>query len=128
MQEAIRARDVGRVKSIWNPLVPIWDDLTFYDFIATSAAFRRRSFRHLEVFGQVGFGTGGWDTDFPNSMLEILRVVFTNCDEGQRLVVGGVEQMPRGLWRWHPTGWPTGRAAPRSRSCMAAPPGRGFPG
>ena len=27
-----------------------------------------------EVFGQVGFGTGGWDSDFPNSMLEILRV------------------------------------------------------
>ncbi|WP_176482500.1 hypothetical protein, partial [Streptomyces albidoflavus] len=27
-----------------------------------------------EIFGQVGFGTGGWDTDFPNSILEILRV------------------------------------------------------
>lgn len=31
-------------------------------------------------------------------MLEILRVVLTNCDESQRLVVGGVEQVPQGLW------------------------------
>jgi tryptophan 2-monooxygenase len=99
MQQAIRERDVARIKAIWNPLVPVWDDRTFYGFIATSAAFERRSFRHREVFGQVGFGTGGWDTDFPNSMLEILRVVYTNCDEDQHFVVGGVEQVPRRLWK-----------------------------
>ena len=99
IQDAIRARDVTRLKELWNALVPVWDDRSFYDFVATSRAFASRSFRHREVFGQVGFGTGGWDTDFPNSMLEILRVVVTNCDEDQRLIVGGVEQMPRGLWR-----------------------------
>ena len=99
IQDAIRARDSARLKELWNALVPVWDDRSFYDFVATSRAFASRSFRHREVFGQVGFGTGGWDTDFPNSMLEILRVVVTNCDEDQRLVVGGVEQMPRRLWR-----------------------------
>jgi tryptophan 2-monooxygenase len=111
MQDAIRARDVARIKAIWNRLIPIWDDRSFYGFCATSDAFMRRSFRHIEAFGQVGFGTGGWDTDFPNSMLEILRVVYTNCDEDQRLVVGGVEQMPRGLWRRAPerlVHWPAG--------------------
>ncbi|MDX1607243.1 MAG: FAD-dependent oxidoreductase, partial [Candidatus Competibacterales bacterium] len=111
MQEAIRNRDVSRIKEIWNALVPIWDDRTFYGFIATSNAFRRRSFRHLEVFGQVGFGTGGWDTDFPNSMLEILRVAYTNCDEDQHFVVGGVEQVPRRLWQHSPdrmAHWPRG--------------------
>ncbi|HME66090.1 MAG TPA: FAD-dependent oxidoreductase, partial [Streptosporangiaceae bacterium] len=35
----------------------------------------------------------------PNSMLEIFRVVMTDCDENQRLVVGGAEQVPRGIWR-----------------------------
>jgi len=111
MQAAIRARNVRAIKSIWNRLVPIWDDRTFYGFIATSDAFVRRSFRHLEVFGQVGFGTGGWDTDFPNSMLEILRVVYTNCDEDQRLIVGGAEQLPRRLWKHAPAAlahWPAG--------------------
>ena len=61
------------------------------------------------MFGQVGFGTGGWDTDFPNSMLEILRVVYTNADDDHRSVVGGVEQLPLRLWRLAPTGWPTGQ-------------------
>jgi tryptophan 2-monooxygenase len=99
IQNAIRARDVGTLKELWNDLVPRWDDRTFYDFVATSKAFSSLSFRHREVFGQVGFGTGGWDSDYPNSMLEIFRVVMTNCDSDQRLIVGGVEQVPRGIWR-----------------------------
>jgi lysine 2-monooxygenase len=111
MQEAIAARDVAAIKAIWEPLIPVWDERTFYGFIATSAAFGRRPFRHREVFGQVGFGTGGWDTDFPNSMLEILRVVYTNADEDHRTVVGGVEQLPLRLWRRTPeriVHWPRG--------------------
>src|SRR5437762_3213996 len=123
IQNAIRARDVATLKSLWNDLVPRWDDRTFYDFVATSQAFSKLSFRHREVFGQVGFGTGGWDSDFPNSMLEIFRVVMTNCDTDQRLIVGGVGQVPRGLWRCpapRPVHWPQGtslaslhRGAPR---------------
>lgn len=111
LQDAIRARDAGAVKAIWDPLVPLWDERTFYDFVASSTAFRRRGFRHREIFGQVGFGTGGWDSDFPNSMLEVLRVVCTNLDDSQRLVVGGAEQLPRRLWTRSPnrlTHWPAG--------------------
>ncbi|MER7798613.1 NAD(P)/FAD-dependent oxidoreductase [Microbacterium sp. NPDC096154] len=98
LQDAIRARDAGELKRLWNQLVETWDDRTFYDFIASSEAFRKLSFRHREAFGQVGFGTGGWDSDFPNSMLEILRVAVLECDTDQRLIEGGVEQLPRGLW------------------------------
>jgi lysine 2-monooxygenase len=111
IQDAIRARDVAALKSLWNDLVPRWDDRTFYDFVASSAAFSALSFHHREVFGQVGFGTGGWDSDFPNSMLEIFRVVMTNCDTDQRLVAGGVEQVPRGIWRCRAprcAHWPAG--------------------
>jgi tryptophan 2-monooxygenase len=99
LRAAVLARDATRVKSLWNPLVPRFDDQSFYGFVAGSRAFSQLSFRHREVFGQVGFGTGGWDTDFPNSMLEILRVVLTGCEEDQHFVLGGVEQVPRGLWR-----------------------------
>ena len=111
MQDAMRRRDVAKVKAIWNSLIPIWDERSFYGFVATSDAFARRSYRHREIFGQVGFGTGGWDTDFPNSMLEILRVVYTDQDSHQRLVVGGVEQLPRRLWKIapdHAVHWPSG--------------------
>jgi tryptophan 2-monooxygenase len=98
LQNAIKTRDAAKLKEIWNQLVPLWDERTFYDFVASAEAFQKLSFRHREVFGQVGFGTGGWDSDFPNSMLEILRVVATGLDDEQRLVVGGVEQLPRRLW------------------------------
>ncbi|AOW13490.1 amine oxidase [Hydrogenophaga crassostreae] len=111
MQRALRERDVTRLKAFWDALVPMWDDRTFYDFIAQSDAFAKLSFHHREVFGQVGFGTGGWDSDFPNSMLEILRVVLTGCDENQHLITGGVQQVPMGLWDHAPAGlahWPTG--------------------
>ncbi len=111
LQQAIRERDVPRLKEIWNQLIPIWDERSFYDFVATSYAFAGKPFRHREVFGQVGFGTGGWDSDYPNSMLEILRVVATACDDHQRYIVGGVEQVPRGLWKLQPATlahWPKG--------------------
>ncbi len=111
IQQAIRARDATALKALWNALVPTWDDRTFYDFVATSEAFSKLSFHHREVFGQVGFGTGGWDSDFPNSMLEILRVVLTRCDENQRLIRGGAQQVPCGLWSHAPDApvhWPQG--------------------
>lgn len=111
IQQAIRERDVPTLKALWNRLVPVWDDRTFYDFVASSKAFGKLSFLHREVFGQVGFGTGGWDSDFPNSMLEILRVVLTQCDENQHLIKGGAQQVPCGLWTHAPEApvhWPPG--------------------
>ncbi|MGY9048324.1 amine oxidase [Puniceibacterium antarcticum] len=110
LQEAIRARDTTRIKELWNPLVAKWDERTFYDFIAGSDAFREKGFRHREVFGQVGFGTGGWDSDFPNSMLEILRVNLLGLDDDQHLVEGGVDQVLKRLWRATPpcAHWPEG--------------------
>lgn len=111
LQTAMRDRDASRLKELWDPLVRDWDERTFYDFVASSSAFSRLGFRHREVFGQVGFGTGGWDSDFPNSMLEILRVNLAELDDNQRFIVGGVEQMPQQLWRHPPerlAHWPRG--------------------
>ncbi|MEM9761830.1 MAG: NAD(P)/FAD-dependent oxidoreductase [Pseudomonadota bacterium] len=111
LRAAIAARDATRVKQLWNPIVEAWDERTFYDFVTTSKAFRSLSFRHREVFGQVGFGTGGWDSDFPNSMLEILRVAVTEQDTEQRMILGGADQVPKRLWAHAPADmvhWPAG--------------------
>ncbi|GGF46333.1 tryptophan synthase subunit alpha [Marmoricola endophyticus] len=111
LQEAIRRRDVAALKQRWDTLVAEWDERTFYDFVASSQAFSSLPFEYRELFGVVGFGTGGWDSDFPNSMLEILRVVLTNCDTDQRLIDGGSEQLPRGLWTLpvrEDSPWPAG--------------------
>ncbi|WP_461085322.1 flavin monoamine oxidase family protein [Streptomyces deserti] len=121
MNDAIRRRDAEAIKAIWNPLVRELDDESFYGFLARTSAFQ--SFRHREIFGQVGFGAGGWDTDFPNSILEILRVVYTGAEDDHRLIVGGSQQLPLGLWTHRPDDlahWPAGtsleslhRGAPR---------------
>lgn len=110
LQQAVRDRDIKRLKEIWDPLVAKWDERTFYDFVVSSKAFQALSFRHREVFGQVGFGTGGWDSDFPNSMLEILRVNLLELDDHQRFIIGGVEGVLQRLWRQPVTGtpWPDG--------------------
>ncbi|RKS80079.1 tryptophan 2-monooxygenase [Motilibacter peucedani] len=109
MQAAMRRRDVPAIKAIWDELVERLDNQTFYGFLCDSPAFA--SFRRREIFGQVGFGTGGWDTDFPNSILEILRVVYTGADDDHRSIVGGCQQVPELLWSASPSGmphWPEG--------------------
>ncbi|MFN3922417.1 MAG: flavin monoamine oxidase family protein, partial [Pseudarthrobacter sp.] len=111
MQDAIRSRDTARIKELWNELLPLMDEQTFYGFIAASDSFKKAGFAHREAFGQVGFGTGGWDTDFPNSILEILRVVYTDADDQHRLISGGAQRLPEALWRHAPSGmvhWPDG--------------------
>ena len=109
MQRAIRERDVPAIRSLWSRLVERLDNETFYGFLCASPAFA--SFRHREIFGQVGFGTGGWDTDFPNSILEILRVVMTGADDDHRGIDGGSQQLPQRLWERAPdkaVHWPRG--------------------
>ncbi|WMX48012.1 NAD(P)/FAD-dependent oxidoreductase [Streptomyces roseicoloratus] len=109
MNRAMRERDVPRIREIWAKLVEKLDNQTFYGFLCESEAFK--SFRHREIFGQVGFGTGGWDTDFPNSILEILRVVYTEADDHHRGIVGGSQQLPLRLWEREPqkiVHWPLG--------------------
>ena len=122
IQDAIRARDVRTLKSLWNDLVPRWDDRTFYDFVASSKAFSSLSFRHREVFGQVGFGTGGWDSDYPNSMLEIFRVVMTNCDQTSAWWSAAPSRFPAGSGAIARPGSPTGRPVPRWPRCTPARP------
>ncbi len=124
IQAAISDRDTATLKRLWDELVPLWDGRSFYDFVATSKAFSKLPFRYREMFGLVGFGTGGWDSDYPNSMLEILRVVVANFDTDQRLITGGAEQLPRGLWTLpvsERSPWPAGTTLSSLHGHVALP-------
>lgn len=90
--------DVDVVKVIWDLLVYDWDECIFYDFVVLFKVFWGLFFCYCEVFGQVGFGIGGWDSDFLNLMFEILCVNFLGLDDDQQFVVGGVGQMLKCLW------------------------------
>ncbi|MGB8403036.1 MAG: NAD(P)/FAD-dependent oxidoreductase [Mycobacterium sp.] len=109
IQDAIRERNTPVLKAAWDKLVRELDDETFWGFLTKSKHFH--SFELREIFGKVGFGTGGWDTDYPSSMLEILRVVLTEADDNHRGVVGGSQQLPLRLWQRSPehlAHWPAG--------------------
>lgn len=111
MQRAIIERDTAKIKEIWDSLLEEFDEESFYGFIANSQAFKDAGFEHREAFGQVGFGSGGWDTDFPNSILEILRVVYTDADDNHRGITGGAAKLPNALWTHAPAEmkhWPAG--------------------
>ncbi|OZE92113.1 amine oxidase, partial [Rhodococcus sp. 15-1189-1-1a] len=65
----------------------------------------------------------GWDTDYPNSILEILRVVVTAADDHHRGIVGGSQQLPEGLWRASTTSdhWPEGTSVESLNDGSTAP-------
>ncbi|RSN11254.1 NAD(P)/FAD-dependent oxidoreductase [Amycolatopsis roodepoortensis] len=134
MEDAIRRRDISTIKDLWNHLVTKFDNVSFYGFLTSSPLFS--SFEHREIFGQVGFGCGGWDTDFPNSALEILRVICTDTSDEHHRILGGCQQLPLGLWADEPADleyWPSGTSLkslhggePRPAVVRIDRTGRGF--
>ncbi len=91
-------------------------------------SFKDAGFAHREAFGQVGFGTGGWDTDFPNSILEILRVVYTDADDEHRGSSAERSGCPRRSGTTRRRTSRTGRQAPRWPRCTTAPRTARWPG
>lgn len=111
MQQAIRDRDFPTIKAIWDRLVPLLDDTSFSAYLASSKSFSDLPFEYREAFGQIGFGSGGWDVSFPNSILEILRVVYMEGENSQRRILGGAEKIAHGIWNYAPDDvvfWPAG--------------------
>lgn len=111
MQEAIRARDYATIKRLWNELVPTFDGMSFYGYLSSSKAFSELPYEAREIFGQVGFGTGGWDTNFPDSILEVLRIVYGNSDDDHQRIEGGAISVAHRLWAHEPESlvhWPAG--------------------
>jgi len=69
----------------------------------------------IDLFGQIGFGTGGWNTDYPNCFLEVLRVLYTGLDTNHKLMYDGSSELPNRLWTRAPdtfgdamVHWPAG--------------------
>jgi len=96
IQELMKAGNTAELQKVWSDLVERWDDKSFWNFLVQCCDLTPDQ---RETFGQVGFGTGGWDSDFPNTMLEIFRVVFSAFEDDQCYIVGGAQQVPQGLWR-----------------------------
>ncbi|MFO2462157.1 FAD-dependent oxidoreductase [Pseudomonas sp. 15FMM2] len=105
--------DQALIKSIWNAILEEgWDNLSFFSAMVEKAGWSRAD---IDLFGQIGFGTGGWNTDYPNCFLEVLRVLYTGLDTNHLLMYDGSAELPRRLWSQSPQAlgdsmahWPAG--------------------
>lgn len=97
--------DQQAIKRLWNAVVKredggSWDDASFYHALLQESGWSKAQ---INLFGQIGFGTGGWNTDYPNSILEVLRVLYTGLDASHQLMYQGADALPKALWSRSPT-------------------------
>lgn len=78
----------------WQDHVEQFKDTSFYE-ILKKHGFSKTD---IDLFGSLGIGTGGFDSMFPISFLEIFRLAALGWETGQRLVKGGVGQIPESFW------------------------------
>ncbi|MEW1781472.1 NAD(P)/FAD-dependent oxidoreductase [Arthrobacter sp. NPDC080086] len=93
--------NLAKIKEIWNDLLLNhgWDNISFRHALVDVAKW---SPEKIELFGQIGFGTGGWNTDFPNGFLEVMRVLYTGLDVDHQLMYDGTSTLPRKLLELSP--------------------------
>lgn len=92
--------DQAKIKTLWNSILDAgWDNLSFFSALVEQAGWTRQQ---IDLFGQIGFGTGGWNTDYPNCFLEVLRVLYTGLDTNHKLMYDGSSELPRRLWEVSP--------------------------
>ncbi len=103
MEQAMSTGTINQslIKSIWNTVLENgWDNLSFHAAMVEQAKWTPEE---INLFGQIGFGTGGWNTDYPNSFLEVLRVLYTGLDTNHRLMYDGASTLPTRLWNTSPS-------------------------
>lgn len=100
--EPITPEKQQNIKNSWNALIDppddsdkSWDYKSFLECLTDDPTW---TFSEVEMFGQIGFGTGGWNTDFPNCFLEVLRVMYTSLDVDLELMYDGCEKLPNDLY------------------------------
>ncbi len=78
----------------WQKFVAEYQHKSFYQVLNENGLSKEE----IEYFGLIGLGTGGFDSLFQINFLEILRIVVCRWEVDQRLIKGGADQIPLGLW------------------------------
>lgn len=102
--EALIQPLVDKMRRVWNKpekLIYQWEKFvekyqykSFYQVLNENGLSKQE----IQYFGLIGLGTGGFDSLFQISFLEILRIVVCRWEVDQRLIKGGADQIPSGLW------------------------------
>jgi monoamine oxidase len=78
----------------WQEQVDRYAGASFYQVLAENGW----SPEEISLFGTLGLGTGGFDSIYRISFLEILRIAYCHWEKKQKLVKGGIEQLTSRLW------------------------------
>ncbi|MCG6881914.1 MAG: FAD-dependent oxidoreductase [Deltaproteobacteria bacterium] len=81
-------------KKQWQEYVKEYANKSFYQVLYEHGL----SAREIKYFGSMGLGTGGFDSLYPISFIEILRLTVCQWEKDQRLIKGGFSQIPETFW------------------------------
>lgn len=82
----------------WQMLVEQFANKSFFEVLYEHGLSRQE----IKLFGSLGLGTGGFDSIYQISFIEILRLVTCKWEFQQRLIKGGVDQIPMNFWTRSP--------------------------
>ena len=78
----------------WQNFVEQFKNKSFYQVLCEHGLSRDE----IDLFGSMGLGTGGFNSMFPISFLEIFRLMVCKWEVDQRIVKGGVSRIPESFW------------------------------
>lgn len=79
----------------WQKFVERFKNKSFFQVLCEHGLSRKQ----IDLFGSMGLGTGGFDSVFPVSFLEIFRLLVCRWEVDQRLIKGGVSKIPESFWQ-----------------------------
>jgi monoamine oxidase len=90
------AGDLQKRKLLWESYVVAYNNKSLYQTLFEHGW----STNEINLFGNIGIGSGGFDSFFPSSFLEIVRIEIQKLEAfgTQQLIVGGTNQIPLHLW------------------------------
>jgi len=92
--ERRKGGDAETRRGLWQEQIDKYANISFYQMLADNGW----SSAEISLFGSLGLGTGGFDSLYNISFLEILRIIHCRWEMDQKLIKGGAEQVAARLW------------------------------
>jgi monoamine oxidase len=80
--------------ALWKKFVKSYDNQSFLDVLVKQGWIPAQ----IELFGFIGIGSGGFNSFFVCSFLEIVRIEIQQLEVDQQLIERGTEQFPLNFW------------------------------
>lgn len=90
---------VGKRLALWSKVVDTYQNKSLFEvLIEYRGEMGSWSTDEIMLLGAIGIGTGGIGAVYNTAYLETLREAYHEDDRDQRLIVGGIDQLPISLW------------------------------